>query len=120
MQQLAVVARLFPLIESGEKRSTIRWQETRIAPGYMRYVSEGDPRRTTIVWVTRCTDVPLSEAAAFVGREAEWPKDVMLSGMREHYPAIAWDDIVQIVEHLTPSETAMRADFPDPDASSVA
>lgn len=119
MQQLAVVARLFPLILSGEKRSTIRWRETRIVPGYMRYVSEGDPRDTAIVWVTRCTDVPLSDAAAFVGRETEWPKEVMLSGMREHYPAIGWSDVVQIVEHLTPSETARRDDFPGQDASSI-
>ena len=112
MQTLAVVPRLFPLIEAGDKTSTIRWSETRIVPGYLRYVCDGDPAKTAIVWVTRCTDIPLSEAAAFVGREAEWPKEVMLAGMREHYPEIRWDDVVQIVEHLTPAETLKRPDFP--------
>lgn len=112
LQTLGVVARLFPLILSGEKTSTIRWRETRIEPGYMRYVCDGDRARTTIVWVTRCSDMPLSQAAAFVGREAEWPPEVMLAGMKEHYPAIGLDDMVQIVEHLTPDASGRREDFP--------
>jgi hypothetical protein len=37
----------------------------------------------------------------------------MLAGMREHYPEIQWDDIVQIIEHLTPAETLRRPDFPE-------
>ena len=36
----------------------------------------------------------------------------MLDGMREHYPDIQWDDLVQIVEHLTPDESRIRPDFP--------
>ena len=36
----------------------------------------------------------------------------MLAGMREHYPEIRWNDMVQIVEHLTPAETLLRSDFP--------
>ena len=112
MQTLGVVPRLFPLIETGEKTSTIRWREDRIAPGYLRYVCDGDPAKTVVVWVTRCTDLPLSQAAAFVRRETEWPKEIMLSGMREHYPEIRWNDMVQIVEHLTPAETLLRSDFP--------
>ena len=36
----------------------------------------------------------------------------MLSGMREHYPEIRWNDMVQIVEHLTPADTLLRSDFP--------
>lgn len=106
MQQLAVVARLFPAILSGEKRATIRWRERRIAPGPMRYVHADDPDRTAVVWVTRCTDMKLSDAAAFLGMERAWPRDAMLAGMREHYPAIAWDDSVQVIEHLSPQETA--------------
>ncbi|MBA8907195.1 ASCH domain-containing protein [Aminobacter ciceronei] len=112
MQQLGVVPRLFPLILSGDKTSTIRWRESRIVPGYLRYVCDGDAASTAIVWVTRCSDMPLSQAAAFVGREAEWPKQVMLDGMREHYPDIGWNDMVQIIEHLTPAETRRREDFP--------
>jgi hypothetical protein len=71
----------------------------------MRYVCDGDVSRTTIVWVTRCTQMPLAEAAQFVGRASEWTKDVMPSGMREYYPNIEWTDKVQIVEHLTPADS---------------
>ena len=112
MQRLGVVARLFPLVASGEKTSTIRWREAGIQPGYLRYVCDDDPESTLIVWVTRCTSMPLSDAAGFVGRAEDWPKDVMLAGMREHYPAIQWTDTVQVIEHLTPEETGRRADFP--------
>jgi hypothetical protein len=100
IQSLAVVARLFPLILSGEKTATIRFGEARIAPGPMRYVCAGDPDRTVIVEVVRCTDMPLSEAARFLGREAEWP--------REHYPEIEWGDIVQVIEHRAPAGTPAR------------
>ena len=108
IQSLAVVARLFPLILSGEKTATIRFGEARIAPGPMRYVCTGDPDRTVIVEVVRCTDMPLSEAARFLGREAEWPREVMLEGMREHYPGIGWGDIVQMIEHRAPAGTPAR------------
>lgn len=83
-----------------------------ITLGYLRFVCDDDATKTVTVWVTRCTDLPLCDAAAFVGRESEWPKEVMLAGMREHYPDIRWTDTVQIVEHLTPAETRQRADFP--------
>lgn len=106
MQTLTVVARLFPLVENGEKISTIRWRERRIEPGLMTYVCEGDAQKSAVVWVTTCTDMPLSEAAAFLGREEEWPDAVMLEGMREHYPEIELTSIVQIVEHLSPAETS--------------
>ena len=112
MQQLGVVARLFPDIEAGRKLSTIRWRESRIVPGHMRYVCDGDPDRTAVVWVTRCTDMPLSQAAAYLGKAEEWPREIMLRGMREHYPRIQWADVVQIVEHLSPAESAARADSP--------
>jgi hypothetical protein len=106
MQTLTVVARLFPLVENGEKTSTIRWRERRIEPGLMTYVCEGDAQKFAVVWVTTCTDMPLSEAAAFLGREEEWPDAAMLEGMREHYPEIELTSIVQIVEHLSPAETS--------------
>ncbi len=106
MQQLEVVARLFPDVETGVKTSTIRWRETTIVAGLMRYVCAGEPERTIEVMVTACTPMPLRDAAAYLGREDEWPEDVILEGMREHYPAIELDDIVDIVEHLTPQATA--------------
>jgi hypothetical protein len=55
-----------------------------------------------VVEVFRCTDLPLSDAAAFVGRASEWPDDVMLAGMREHYPDIELSSAVQIIEFHPP------------------
>ena len=100
-QRLLVAARLFPAILAGEKTHTIRWRETRIAPGPMLYLCDGSDRRT-VVEVWRCTDMPLREAAAFLGRSADWPDPVMLAGMREHYPSITLDEVVQVVEHHPP------------------
>jgi hypothetical protein len=99
MQTLGVVGRLFPLILSGEKTSTIRWRERRIVPGPMRYVCEDGSGKSAVVNVVRCTDMPLASVAAYLGKTSEWPHDVMLAGMKEHYPAIELSDIVQVVEH---------------------
>ncbi len=99
MQSLGVVSRLFPLIVSGEKTSTIRFREIRIVPGPLRYVCDDDAGKTVIVTVTRCTDMPLSSVATYLGKRAEWPDDTMLRGMREHYPEIELTDIVQVIEH---------------------
>lgn len=103
VQQLEVVARLFLLVVAGEKISTIRWREISIVPGPMRYVCAGDASRTVDVVVTRCTRMPLGEAAAYLGRSDEWPDEVMLDGMREHYPSIGLDDVVDVIEHLRPA-----------------
>ena len=105
MQELNVVARLFPAVLSGEKRSTIRWREAEIVPGPMRYVCLENPELTTVVEVTRVTSMPLIDAAAYLGTQNEWPSAAMLEGMREHYPDIELHDIVQIIEHLSPEES---------------
>lgn len=111
MQKLDVVEHLFPQILSGEKTSTIRWQELRINPGLMTYVNVDDPNQTVVVWVTKCTDMPLSNAAAYLGKESEWPDQIMLEGMREHYPEIKLSSIIQLIEHLTPEQTHKREHF---------
>jgi hypothetical protein len=98
LQTLTVVKRLFPQILSGEKTSTIRWRERRIVPGILKLVCAGDPEIAALVDVFRCTDMPLSNAAAFLGRVQDWPDDVMLDGMREHYPDIQLSSTVQVVE----------------------
>ena len=102
VQSLGVVQRLFPLIVRGEKTSTIRWRERHIVPGPLIFINDGDPLQTVEVDVFRCTEIPLSEAASFVGRAQAWPDDVMLSGMRAHYPEIQLSSIVQIVEFRPP------------------
>ncbi|MEQ1704165.1 MAG: hypothetical protein ABMA25_29000 [Ilumatobacteraceae bacterium] len=103
--ELQVVARLFPAVMSGAKRSTIRWREAEIRPGLMRYVGVGDPSQTTVVRVVRVTSMPLADAAGYLGTEDEWPPPAMLAGMREHYSDIELHDIVQIIEHLSPDES---------------
>lgn len=95
MQTLHVVPRLFPRILSGAKTSTIRWRERRIVSGPLKLVCEGE---SVVVEAVRCTRMPLSEAAAFVGRAEEWPDGVMSRGMREHYRDIELSSIVQVVE----------------------
>lgn len=108
MQYLDIVSRLFPDVLAGSKTSTIRWREGPISPGPMEYRRAGSPDETVCVWVLKVTEMRLSEVAAYLGREANWPPDVMLAGMREHYPGIGLSDIVQVVEHLTPEETKPR------------
>ena len=110
MQSLGVVPRLFPDIVAGRKTSTIRWREAHIQPGPMRYICDGASHRTVIVLVTKVTTTRLRDAAAYLGREREWPDAVMLEGMREHYPAIGLDDEVDIIEHLTPEQSSGRGD----------
>jgi len=108
-QQLSVVGRLFPAILDGSKTSTVRWNESPILPGVMKYVSDVPPHSSVDVMVTVCTSMPLSEAAAFLGRGTEWPATVMLTGMREHYADIELTDRVDVIEHLTPQKTKDRA-----------
>ncbi len=107
-QTLGVVERLFPLILNGEKTSTIRWREQHIVPGPLRFVCDGDARRTVEVDVFRCTGMPLSDAAPFVGRADEWPDKIMLEGMREHYPEIQLTSIVQVIEYYPPAFAPIR------------
>ena len=104
LQTLHVVKRLFPQILSGKKTSTIRWRERQITLGPMQYICDGTPEQSIIVNVVHCTHMPLSEAAAHVGMSDEWPDDVMLEGMREHYPDIKLSDIVQVIEHEPPAQ----------------
>lgn len=111
-QELQVVARLFPAVLSGAKRSTIRWREAEIRPGLMRYVCVGKPAQTTVVRVVRVTSMPLADAAGYLGTADEWPPLAMLAGMREHYPDIELHDTVQIIEHLSPEETAEQSPGP--------
>ena len=104
MQTLLVVKRLIPDILSGKKTSTIRWHETPISLEPMLYVCDEAPDQKIIVNVTRWTEMPLSEAATYLGMSDEWPDQVMLTGMREHYPDIKLSDIVQIIEHDPPAQ----------------
>lgn len=118
VQQLSVVGRLFPSIVDCSKSSTIRWNENPITPGVMRYVREDPPHRSIDVMVIACTQMPLSQASEFLGREVEWPSEVMLDGMREHYPEISLSDIIVVIEHLTPQQTRLVVDDPgDPQTS---
>jgi hypothetical protein len=65
----------------------------------MRYVCDDDASKSAVVNVLRCTDMPLASVAAYLGKSTEWPDEVMLRGMRDHYPEIELADIVQVIEH---------------------
>jgi hypothetical protein len=105
MQKLDVVERLFPLVITGEKTSTIRFREQQINVGPMVYWCEGNSAKTATVWVHHRSDMLLSKAAGFLGKTEEWPDEVMLEGMREHYPNIQLSNIVQVIEHFNPEES---------------
>lgn len=105
LQKLDVVEKLFPLVLNGEKTCTIRFQEQRIIIGPMVYWCDGNSGKATVVWVNRCTDLPLIEAAEFLGKTEEWPEKIMLDGMRVHYPNIQLTDTVQVVEHYSPEKS---------------
>ncbi|ADU72725.1 ASCH domain-containing protein [Pantoea sp. At-9b] len=103
MQSLEIVARLLPEVRSGKKLHTIRWQERKISPGPMLYVNAEDAADMLIVWVTNVETMPLSAVAHHLGKSKEWPDDVLLAGMREHYPGIDMDSMVEIIHHLPPA-----------------
>jgi hypothetical protein len=107
VQKLDVVERLFPLVLSGEKTSTVRYRERRIHVGTMVYWCDGNSEITSTVWVKQCTDLPLLEVAEFLSKLEEWPDEIMLEGMRVHYPEIQLTDIVQVIEHYDPKESLL-------------
>jgi len=108
MQHLSIVPRLLPAVRRGEKTHTLRWQEGYIHPGPLRYCNQQNPADTLVVWVTSVETLPLCAAAERLGKQAEWPDDVLLAGMREHYPAIELNSVVQLVHHLTPEASRQK------------
>jgi uncharacterized protein YqfB (UPF0267 family) len=112
MQQLTLVPRLMPAVRCGEKTSTVRWQEGDIIFGPLRLVNQQDETDAVIVWVTQVDTLRLSEVAAKLGKQEEWPDAVLLEGMREHYPEIRLSSEVQLITHLTPAETLQKLTKP--------
>lgn len=98
IQQLDVVDRLFPAILTGEKESTIRWMEQNIMVGLLKFSYVNDLSKSLVVQVFRSTELPLSEAAIFLGKSLDWPDDLLLEWMCEQCPDIQMSSIVQIVE----------------------
>lgn len=112
MQTLPIVSRLLPEVRAGQKRHTIRWRERAISPGPLCYINADDPHDTVNVWVTDVVSMPLSSVAEYLGKSAEWPDGVLLEGMREHYPAIRLDSVVEVIHHSAPlgGDTDQRKD----------
>ncbi|WP_217550214.1 ASCH domain-containing protein [Pantoea sp. GbtcB22] len=102
MQSLMIVPRLLPEVRAGHKLHTIRWREPEIVPGPMLYVNTQDASDTIQVVVTCVETIKLSDVADRMGKAKEWPDDVLLQGMREHYPAIEMDSTVKVIHHLLP------------------
>lgn len=102
MQSLMIVPRLLPEVRAGHKLHTIRWREPEIVPGIMLYVNTQDASDTVQVVVTCVETMKLSDVADRMGKSQEWPDQVLLQGMREHYPAIVMDSEVEVIYHLPP------------------
>jgi len=83
VQTLTLADRLFAPLVSGEKTSTIRWREQRIASGPLKFICMDVPSNTADVIVSRCSDMALRDVASFLQRSAEWPDDEMLSSMKD-------------------------------------
>jgi len=98
VQTLALADRLFPLLLSGEKTSTIRWREQPVVIGPLTFICVEEQSNTADVIVSRCTTMPLRDAPSFLNYGDEWSGDVMLNGMKEHYPDIELKSIVQVIE----------------------
>ena len=96
------VTSLFPDVRSGKKQHTIRWREGKIIPGPMLYVNADDDSETLVVQVTEVKTMKLFFVASYLGRLEEWSDEVLLSGMREHYPDIRLDSEVEVIHHLAP------------------
>lgn len=101
MQSLKIVPRLLPEIQSGLKTHTIRWREKKIVPGPMLSVNDSDISDKILVFVTKVEKMPLSAVAFYLGKQNEWTDDGLLLGMREHYPEIEMDSVVDIIHHIT-------------------
>ena len=52
--------------------------------------------------VTCVETMKFSDVADRMGKAKEWPDDVLLQGMREHYPAIELESEVVVIHHLPP------------------
>lgn len=76
--------------------------------GPLRRVNQQDETDAVIVWVTQVETLRLSEVAATQGKQEDWPDEVLLEGMREHYPEIRLSSEVQLIAHLTPAETLQK------------
>lgn len=94
--------RLIPDVRSGKKQHTIRWGEEKIIPGPMQYVNADEDSDTLVVQVTQVKTMKLCSVARYLGWLEEWPDEVLLSGMREHYPDIRIDSEVAVIHHLVP------------------
>ena len=71
--------------------------------GPMLYLHAQNAFDTVMVCVTHVEKMPLSDVAAKLGKNAEWPDAELLEVMREHYPCIEMDSEVAIIHHLPPA-----------------
>lgn len=105
IQRLELVDRLFDDVFSGKKRNTKRYKDRKIAEGYLLYEASENKNLRALVWVTKVETMPLSQVKEKVEEEKNTSLDDLLSRMRSHYPEISLDTKIEVVMHLTPSET---------------
>ncbi|MBY4890687.1 ASCH domain-containing protein [Pantoea sp. DY-15] len=87
-------------VRSGLKSHTIRWHDKEIIPGPMLQVNASDSSWTVLVIVTEVKEMSLSSVATYLGKQSEWTEDVLLLGMREHYPENELNFMVGTIHHI--------------------
>src|SRR5690606_19352220 len=109
IQTLELVDRRWNDLLKGQKLDTIRFNEGTIVPGLLRYLNCDDSSKTCIVYVTNVQSIPLHDVLKY-SKDLERKPDegALLSLMREHYPAITLDTVVDYIQHLSPEETTLR------------
>lgn len=113
IQRLELLDRLFDDVFSGKKRNTKRYKDRKIAEGYLLYEASENKNLRALVWVTKVETMPLSQVKEKVEEEKNTSLDDLLSRMRSHYPEISLDTKIEVVMHLTPSETYATYGVPD-------
>lgn len=113
IQRLELVDRLFDDVFSGKKKNTKRYKDKKITEGYLLYEASEDEKLKALVWVTNVETMPLSQVREKVEEEKNTSIDDLLRRMRSHYPEISLETKIEVVMHLSPSETYIKYGLPN-------
>lgn len=106
MQTLDLVERRWEALLSGEKLDTIRYKETRIAPGLFVYKNSPYTGKYCVVYATNVMDLKLRDVLKYA-KDIDYKQNEenLLQQMKLHYPEITLDTVIQYIQHLSPDET---------------
>lgn len=102
LQRLELADDLFPQVMRGAKTDILHWKEENIGLGYLEFYSVKNPALTATVLVTGVQKNTLQKFAS----RCRMTVDGLLLEMKRHYPDITPQAQMQLVEFMTPDETA--------------